>query len=90
MGDEGFKEMRAGRTDRSQYSPVYRTQVTDIAVKEMFRALNQYGASPIIFIAKGAEREFLFIWRTDEARVKLLFVIIYMVGAATSNLRPAD
>lgn len=42
-----FKEMQAGRIDRSQYAPAYRAQVTDTAVKAMSRALNQYGASPL-------------------------------------------
>lgn len=42
-----FKEMQAGRTDRSQYAPVYRAQVTDTAVKGMSHALNQYGAPPL-------------------------------------------
>jgi hypothetical protein len=42
-----FKEMQAGRTDRSQYAPAYRPQVTDAAVKAMSHALDQYGASPL-------------------------------------------
>jgi hypothetical protein len=42
-----FKEMQAGRTDHSQYTPAYRAQVTDTAIKAMSRALNQYGASPL-------------------------------------------
>lgn len=42
-----FKEMQAGRTDRSQYTPAYRSQVTDNAVKAMSHALNEYGASPV-------------------------------------------
>lgn len=42
-----FKEMQAGRADRSQYAPAYRRQVTDTAVKEMSHILNQYGASPL-------------------------------------------
>jgi hypothetical protein len=42
-----FTEMQAGRTDRSQYTPAYGTQVTDAAVKEMSHALNEYGASPL-------------------------------------------
>ena len=41
-----FTEMQAGRTDRSQYAPAYRAQVTDGAVKEMSHALDKYGASP--------------------------------------------
>jgi hypothetical protein len=39
--------MQAGRTDRSQYTPAYGTQVTDDAVKAMSHALNQYGATPL-------------------------------------------
>ena len=42
-----FTEMQAGRTDRSQYAPAYRPQVTDDAVKEMSHALDKYGASPL-------------------------------------------
>ena len=42
-----FKEMQAGRTDRSQYASVYRPQVTDDAVKEMSHALDKYGGSPL-------------------------------------------
>jgi hypothetical protein len=42
-----FEEMQAGRTDRSQYAPTYRAQITDDAVTEMSHALNKYGASPL-------------------------------------------
>jgi hypothetical protein len=42
-----FKEMQAGRTDRSQYAPAYGAQITDEAVKAMSHALDQYGASPL-------------------------------------------
>ena len=42
-----FKEMLAGRTDRSLYAPAYSAQVTDAAVKAMSHALNEYGASPL-------------------------------------------
>ena len=42
-----FKEMQAGRTDRVQYAPAYRAQVTDDAVKAMSQALDKYGASPV-------------------------------------------
>jgi hypothetical protein len=42
-----FNEMQAGRTDREQYAPAYRPQVTDDAVKEMSQALDVYGASPL-------------------------------------------
>jgi hypothetical protein len=42
-----FKEMQAGRTDREQYAPAYRPQVTDDAVKAMSQALDRYGASPL-------------------------------------------
>jgi hypothetical protein len=42
-----FKEMQAGRTDRSQYALTYRAQITDDAVTEMSHALNKYGASPL-------------------------------------------
>ena len=42
-----FTEMQAGRTDRSQYAPVYRAQVTDDAVRAMSHDLDKYGASPL-------------------------------------------
>jgi hypothetical protein len=42
-----FTEMQAGRTDRSQYAPVYRAQVTNDAIKEMSSALDKYGSSPL-------------------------------------------
>jgi hypothetical protein len=44
---EWFTQMQAGRTDRSQYATAYSAQLTDGAVLEMSRRLNQYGASPI-------------------------------------------
>jgi hypothetical protein len=37
-----FKEMQAGRTDRSQYAPTYRGQATETAVKGMSHVLNSY------------------------------------------------
>ena len=36
-----FKEMQAGRTDRSQYAAAYGAQVTDDAVKAMSHALKR-------------------------------------------------
>jgi hypothetical protein len=42
-----FEEMQAGRTDRSEYAPTYRAQITDDAVTEMSHALNKYGAAPL-------------------------------------------
>jgi hypothetical protein len=42
-----FTQMQAGRIDRSQYATAYSAQLTDGAVLEMARRLNQYGASPI-------------------------------------------
>jgi hypothetical protein len=60
-----FKEMQAGRTDRSQYASAYRTQVTDDAVKAMSHALNQYGASPlraeIVQTRKSGEQTFYIV-----------------------------
>jgi len=60
-----FKEMQAGRTDRSQYAPAYRPQVTDDAVKEMSHALNEYGASPlraeIVQTRKSGEQTFYVV-----------------------------
>jgi hypothetical protein len=60
-----FKEMQVGRTDRSQYAPAYRAQVTDDAVKEMSHALNQYGASPlraeIVQTRKSGEQTFYVV-----------------------------
>ncbi len=41
-----FKQVQAGTIDRSQYAAAYSAQLTDDAVKEMSRHLNQYGASP--------------------------------------------
>jgi hypothetical protein len=60
-----FKEMQAGRTDRSLYAPAYRTQVTDDAVKAMSHALNEYGASPlraeIVQTRKSGEQTFYIV-----------------------------
>jgi hypothetical protein len=42
-----FKDIQAGRTDRSEYASAYAAQLTDDAVKGMSRALNRYGASPL-------------------------------------------
>jgi hypothetical protein len=55
MSDQGvtdlalqwFKQMQAGIIDRSEYATGYSVQLTDDAVKEMSRHLNQYGAPPI-------------------------------------------
>jgi|GEM_PF-4252100 len=41
-----FKEMQAGRTDRSVYAPAFFAQVTDEAVGRMSHDLNAHGASP--------------------------------------------
>jgi hypothetical protein len=60
-----FTEMQAGRTDRSQYAPDYRPQVTDGAVKEMSHALDKYGASPlraeIVQTRKSGEQTFYVV-----------------------------
>jgi hypothetical protein len=60
-----FEEMQAGRTDRSQYAPTYRTQITDDAVKEMSHALNEYGSSPlraeIVQTRKNGEQTFYIV-----------------------------
>jgi hypothetical protein len=42
-----FVEMQAGKIDRSQYASAYSAQLTDSAVRDMSRHLNQYGAAPI-------------------------------------------
>lgn len=43
-----FKQMQAGRIDRAQLTPNYSSQLTDAAVQDMSRYLNeyQYGVSP--------------------------------------------
>ena len=41
-----FVGMQAGELDRTYYSPAYSAQLTDEAVQQMSRLLNQYGASP--------------------------------------------
>ena len=54
MSDEGvtnlalqwFKQTQAGTIERSEYAAGYSAQLTDDAVREMSRNLNQYGASP--------------------------------------------
>jgi hypothetical protein len=60
-----FKEMQAGRTDRSQYAPAYGAQVTDDAVEAMSHALNQYRASPlraeIVQTRKSGEQTFYIV-----------------------------
>jgi hypothetical protein len=60
-----FKEMQAGRTERSQYAPNYRAQVTDDVVTEMSHALNEYGASPlraeIVQTRKSGEQTFYVV-----------------------------
>jgi hypothetical protein len=60
-----FTEMQAGRTDRSQYAPDYRPQVTDGAVKEMSHALDKYGTSPlraeIVQTRKSGEQTFYVV-----------------------------
>jgi hypothetical protein len=60
-----FTEMQAGRTDRSQYAPAYRAQITDDAVKEMSHALDQYGAPPlraeIVQTRKSGEQTFYVV-----------------------------
>ena len=55
MSDEGvtnlalqwFRQMQAGTIDRSEYTAGYNAQLTDAAVTEMSRHLDQYGASPV-------------------------------------------
>lgn len=42
-----FTDMQAGRFNRAQYAPAYAAQLTDDAVAEMSKALNQYGAAPV-------------------------------------------
>ena len=42
-----FTEMMGGRTDRSQYSADFASQVTDAAVARIAHDLNTYGASPL-------------------------------------------
>ncbi len=40
-------QMQAGKIDRTQYTAAYGAQLTDGAVQDMSRHLNQYGATPI-------------------------------------------
>ena len=42
-----FTEMQAGRTDRALYAPAYAAQLNDTAVRELSKALNAYGGSPV-------------------------------------------
>ncbi len=42
-----FTEMMAGRTDRTQYAPVFAPEVTDAAIARMARDLNAYRAEPL-------------------------------------------
>ena len=41
-----YTDMQAGRFDRSQLVAAYSAQLTDEAVQDMSRHLNQYGAAP--------------------------------------------
>lgn len=41
-----FTQMQAGQFDRTHYAPEYSAQLTDEAVQQMSRLLNQYGAPP--------------------------------------------
>jgi hypothetical protein len=41
-----FQQMQAGRIDRTQLADAYSAQLTEGAVREMSRRLNDYGASP--------------------------------------------
>jgi hypothetical protein len=47
---EWFLQMQAGQLDRTQLTDAYSGQLTDHAVQQMSRRLNDYGASP-----RGAE-----------------------------------
>jgi hypothetical protein len=55
LGDSGvaalalrwFKQMQAGRIDRTQLTPEYSAHLTDDAVRQMSRDLNRYGAPPL-------------------------------------------
>jgi hypothetical protein len=43
---EWYLRMQAGQIDRTQLTDAYSAQLTDHAVQEMSRRLNEYGASP--------------------------------------------
>jgi hypothetical protein len=43
---EWYLQMQAGQLDRTQLTDAYNSQLTDRAVQEMSRRLNEYGASP--------------------------------------------
>jgi hypothetical protein len=43
---EWYLGMQAGQIDRTQLTDAYSAQLTDHAVQEMSRRLNEYGASP--------------------------------------------
>lgn len=73
-----FREMQAGHTDRSQYAPTYRTQVTDNAVKAMSHALNEYGASPL--------RAEIMQTRKIDAQTFYVVKFVFPRGDATSLL----
>jgi hypothetical protein len=40
-------QIQAGKIDRTQYTAAYGAQLTDDAVQELSRKLNQYGAAPL-------------------------------------------
>lgn len=74
-----FKEMQAGRTDRSQYAAPYRAQVTDDPVKSMSHPLDEYGVSPlrakIVQTRKIGEQTFYvvkFVFPRSDATTMLL------------------
>jgi hypothetical protein len=73
-----FEEMQAGRSDRSQYAPTYRDQITDDAVTEMSHALNKYGASPL--------RAEIVQTRKSGEQIFYLVKFVFPRGDATSML----
>lgn len=73
-----FEEMQAGGTDRFQYAPTYRAQITDDAVTEMSHALNKYGASPL--------RAEIVQTRKSGEQIFYLVKFVFPRGDATSML----
>ena len=77
-----FTEMQAGRTDRSQYTPDFRAEVTDEAVQKMSRDVNKYGASPL--------RAEILQTRKGHKQTLYLVKFIFPRGDATSVLFGLD
>lgn len=71
-----FREMQKGRTDRALYASSYAPQITNQAVTEMSKALNQYGASPL--------RAEIVRTRTSSDQIFDVVKFVFARGDATS------